>query len=254
MEDKCRKILAPGAACSGGLPLLLNILNAVSCAPIAPAGSTDNGATPRGGIEFQPAAAPVVQGPRFDVPGPMMKTVRDPSLSLIALSGVDPAGPVMVAVPPVMENNAAKSAPVLADWRIGFADQYLRNGVRETVEHSSGFLQALEVLKDAGAEVVPVQAQLPDAAAYFTLASSNQIDERVSEHRLDALVSDGQSPAFHGFCKTGYPGVCQLFNDDLNGTKVVLWFYGARWARDSLSALVRIYQQAMQARAGMYAR
>lgn len=184
----------------------------------------------------------------------MMKTVRDPSLSLIALSGVDPAGPVMVAVPPVMENNAAKSVPVLADWRIGFADQYLRNGVRETVEHSSGFLQALEVLKDAGAEVVPVQAQLPDAAAYFTLASSNQIDERVSEHRLDALVSDGQSPAFHGFCKTGYPGVCQLFNDDLNGTKVVLWFYGARWARDSLSALVRIYQQAMQARAGMYAR
>jgi aspartyl-tRNA(Asn)/glutamyl-tRNA(Gln) amidotransferase subunit A len=180
----------------------------------------------------------------------MMKTVRDPSLSLIALSGLDPVGQVMVEVPPIMENNAAKSAPALADWRIGFADGYLRNGVRETVEHSSGFLQALEVLKAAGAEVVPVEAQLPDAA-YFTLESSNEIDKRINEHRLDALVSDGQSPAFHLFCKTGYPGVCQIFSDGLQGTRVVLWFYGARWARDSLSVLVRVYQQAMQAHADM---
>ena len=188
MEDKCRKTLSPGAPCSVGLPLVLNAFNAMPCGPAAPSGSTDNVSTSRGGIEFQPAAAPVVQGPRFDIPGPMMKTVRDPSLSLIALSGLDPVGQVMVEVPPIMENNAAKSAPALADWRIGFADGYLRNGVRETVEHSSGFLQALEVLKAAGAEVVPVEAQLPDAA-YFTLESSNEIDKRTNEHRLDALVS-----------------------------------------------------------------
>lgn len=250
MEDKCRKTLSPGAPCSVGLPLVFNAFNAMPCGPAAPSGSTDNVSTSRGGIEFQPAAAPVVQGPRFDIPGPMMKTVRDPSLSLIALSGLDPVGQVMVEVPPIMENNAAKSAPALADWRIGFADGYLRNGVRETVEHSSGFLQALEVLKAAGAEVVPVEAQLPDAA-YFTLESSNEIDKRINEHRLDALVSDGQSPAFHLFCKTGYPGVCQIFSDGLQGTRVVLWFYGARWARDSLSVLVRVYQQAMQAHADM---
>lgn len=254
MEDKSRKVSAPGASCSGGLPLLPNILNTAPCAPIAPAGTTDNGTASRSGIEFQPAAAPVAQGPRFDIPGPMMKTVRDPSLSLIALSGLDPAVPVMVQVPPVMENNAAKPAAALVDWRIGFADEYIRNGVRERVEHSSVFLRALEVLKASGAEVVPVLAQLPDTAACFTQASSNEIDERVSEHRLDALVSDGQSPAFHGFCKTGYPGVCQIFSDDLHGTRIVLWFYGARWARDSLSALVRVYQQAMQVRAGMSAR
>ena len=83
------------------------------------------------------------------------------------------------------------------------------------------------------------------------LESSNEIDKRTNEHRLDALVSDGQSPAFHLFCKTGYPGVCQMFSDGLQGTRVVLWFYGARWARDSLSVLVRVYQQAMQAHADM---
>ena len=237
MEDKCRKTLSPGAPCSVGLPLVFNTFNAMPCGPAAPSGSADNVSTSRGGIEFQPAATPAVQGPRFDIPGPMMKTVRDPSLPLIALSGLDPVGQVMVEVPPIMENNAAKSAPALADWRIGFADGYLRNGVRETVEHSSGFLQALE-------------AQLPDAA-YFTLESSNEIDKRTNEHRLDALVSDGQSPAFHLFCKTGYPGACQIFSDDLQGTRVVLWFYSARWARDSLSVLVRVYQQAMQAHADM---
>ena len=242
MEDKCRKTLSPGAPCSVGLPLVFNTFNAMPCGPAAPSGSADNVSTSRGGIEFQPAATPAVQGPRFDIPGPMMKTVRDPSLPLIALSGLDPVGQVMVEVPPIMENNAAKSAPALADWRIGFADGYLRNGVRETVEHSSGFLQALEV--------GPVEAQLPDAA-YFTLESSNEIDKRTNEHRLDALVSDGQSPAFHLFCKTGYPGACQIFSDDLQGTRVVLWFYSARWARDSLSVLVRVYQQAMQAHADM---
>ena len=246
MEEKCRTTLSPGTPCSVELPSALNAFTTMSCAP---AGAMEHVPGSRGGIEYQPATASAAQGPRFDIPGPMMKTVRDPSLSLIALSGLDPVGPVMVEVPPVMDNSATKSTPALADWRIGFADEYLHNDVREVVEHSNGFLQALEVLKAAGAEVVPVLALLPDSTAHFTLASSNEIDQRVSEYRLDALVSDGQSPAFHGYCKTGYPGVCQIFNDDLHGTKVVLWFYGARWARESLSALIRVYQQAMQVRA-----
>ena len=258
MEDKCRKTLRPCVPCPVGVHSVLHGFDHSVCKPSAPSGLANTVGISRGCIEFQSSAAPVgvattlttVQGPRFDIPGPMMKTVRDPSLSLIALSGLDPAGQVMMEVPPIMDNRSAKSAPVLATWRIGFADEYLRNGVRETVEHSNGFLQALEVLKVAGAEVLPVVAQLPDAAAYFTQASSNEIDERVSEHRLDALVSDGQSPAFHGFCKAGYPGVCQIFNDATDGSHVVLWFYGARWARDSLSALVRAYQQAMQAAHG----
>lgn len=256
MEDKCRKTLAPCVPCPVGVHSVFHGFEKSVCAPSTQPGLANAVGVSRGGVEFQTSAAPVAatfttaQGPRFDIPGPMMKTVRDPSLSLIALSGLDPAGPVMVEVPPITDNSAAKSSPALATWRIGFADEYLRNGVRETVEHSSGFLQALEVLKAAGAEVLPVVAQLPDDAAYFALASSNEIDDRVSEHCLDALVSDGQSPAFHGFCKTGYPGVCQIFNDATDGTHVVLWFYGARWARDSLSALVRVYQQVMQAARG----
>ncbi len=257
MKEKCRSILPPCIPCPVGIYSVLHLFDKTTFVPPAPAASAGSVPGARCGIEFQPAAAPVAaefvvaQGPRFDIPGPMMKTVRDPSLSLIALSGLDPEGPVMAEVPLVMESDALKVRPALADWRIGFADEYLHDGVLEAVEHSNGFLLALEVLRASGADVVPVVAQLPDTPEQFSLASGNEIDKRVSEHRLDALVSDGQSPAFHLFCKTGYPGVCQIFSDGLQGTRVVLWFYGARWARDSLSVLVRVYQQAMQAHADM---
>ncbi len=247
MEEKCRKVLPPGVACRVSIHSALDCFDKAPCAPTASVGLPGVVEPSRGGIEYQASTTTITvgHGPRFDIPGPMMKTVRDPALSLIALSGIDPEGPVMAQVPPVMDSGALKSPPELAGWRIGFADEYMHNGLRETVEHSNEFLQALNVLRAAGAEVVPVVAQLPDAAAYFTLESGNEIDNRVNEHRLDALVSDGQSPAFHSFCKTGYPGVCQTFNDAVHGTHVVLWFYGALWARDSLSALVRVYQQAM---------
>ncbi|MFO2462720.1 amidase family protein [Pseudomonas sp. 15FMM2] len=201
----------------------------------------------QGGIEFEPATAHaahgivLAQGPRFDVPGPMMRTVRDPALSLMALSGLDPVGPVMVEVPPVQDNSALTTPPALAGWRIGFADEYLRGGERETAEHSSAFLRALEVLRTAGAQLVPVSALIPDTALHFTTDLSNEIDERVAEHRLDALVSDEQSPAFHASCKTGYPGISL----PLSNTGVAIWFYGARWARDSLSVLVRAYQKVL---------
>lgn len=247
MEEKCRKVLPPGVTCSVGVYSAPHSFDNAPCSPTALAALPGIVEVSRGSIEFQ-ASTPgltVGQGPRFDIPGPMMKTVRDPALSLIALSGIDPKGRIMAQVPPVVDSSTRQPDTTLTNWRIGFADEYLRNDVREPVEHSNEFLQALEVLRAAGAEVVPVVAQLLNDAAYFSLDSSNEIDKRVIEHRLDALVSDGQSPAFHCFCKTGHPGVCQTFNDALHGTHVVLWFYGARWARDSLSALVRVYQQAM---------
>lgn len=254
MEDKCRETFPSGVSCALGIPSAINNVQALFCAPQVQGGTVgiQGNATDHGGIEFDPgvghAAHSVVlaYSPRFDIPGPMMRTVRDPALSLTALSGVDPVGPVMVEVPPIRDNSALKSPLALVGWRIGFADEYVRGEVRETVEHGLSFRQALEVLRIAGAQLVPVPAKLPDDALYFTLESSNEIDECVTEHRLDALVSDGQSTAFHASCKAGYPGICVTFGEDASGTSVVLWFYGARWARDSLSALVRGYQQALR--------
>ncbi len=255
MEDTCGKPLTPGIACPFGIPSQANSFQVLPCTtsilPDASSAAVGASGTPRGGIEFEPLSAQaaygvaLAQGPRFDVPGPMMKAVRDPALSLTALSGLDPVGPVMVEVPPAQDNSGLGTPPALAGWRIGFADDYLRSGERETAEHSRVFLRTLEVLRTAGAQLVPVSAQIPDAALYFTLESRNEIDDRVTEHRLDALVSEQQSPAFHASCKAGYPGICLSFSDDITGAGVAIWFYGARWARDSLSVLVQAYQKVL---------
>lgn len=186
------------------------------------------------GAAHLPGGVPM---PRLDVPGPFMRTVRDPAWSLSALSGVDPSGPVMVEVPLVLNNSTFTAAPALSGWRVGFADRYL-DEVRSTpIMHSSAFLHALETLRTAGAELVPVPAQQPDAAAHFSLHTLNEIDQRVTEHRLDVLVSEGQSAAFHAACRSGYPSLCEPM-----AAGGQLWFYGARWARDALAALVQGYR------------
>ena len=67
--------------------------------------------------------------------------------------------------------------------------------------------------------------------------SDRTIDELVRAFRLDALVSDSRSSAFHSACWSGYPGVGAPLEDG-----ATLWFYGARWAKDWLPALVQGYQ------------
>lgn len=177
--------------------------------------------------------------PRLDVPGPMMKTVRDPALLLSALSGVDPSGPVMVEVPLVMNNSAFTRIATLAGWRIGFANRYV--GASDTVDHGAAFLQALKILRSAGALLVPLDTQRVDLANQFTLSTRNEIDECVSEHHLDAIVCESNSTAFHGARDSSCPGVFETLED---GTQ--LWFYTARWAADRLSVLVGVYRQLLQ--------
>ena len=60
--------------------------------------------------------------------------------------------------------------------------------------------------------------------------------------RLPAMVSDSRSSAFHGACWSGYAGFGEPFGDG-----ATLWFYGARWAKDWLPALVQGYRSARRA-------
>jgi hypothetical protein len=185
--------------------------------------------------EHSRGVAPI---PGYNTLAPLMRAVRDPALSLIAVSDVDPTGPVMVEVPLVLNNTTFTPSQMLSGWRIGFADRYVCGDHREPVEHSAALRRAFEVLRQAGAQLVPVDARRENYSLQFSLQRSNEIDELVTAHRLDALVSDEQSAAFHGACTNGYPSLCEPLEE---GAK--LWVYGARWARDALPTLLCAFRQ-----------
>ena len=241
MEDKFKKYWRPCVPCPTGQALL----SGATCLPPIP--PIDAPSSSAGGITFGAAAhAPEparagVPTPRFDVPGPLMKTVRDPALSLIALSGVDPSGPVMVEVPLVLNNSAFTPVQVLTGWRIGYAGRYVRGDEYEPAEHSASFARALDKLRQAGAQLVAVDAQQVDDSLQFSVQSHNEIDRHVTENRLDALVSEGRSAAFHAACRSGYLG---LFEPLEEGNR--LWFYSAHWMRDHLRELVQSYRLLLQ--------
>jgi hypothetical protein len=180
----------------------------------------------------------VAPNPGYNTLAPLVRAVRDPALSLIAVSDVDPTGPVMVEVPLVLNNTTFTASQLLSGWRIGFADQYVCGDHREPVEHSAALRRAFEVLRQAGAQLVPVDARREAYNLQFSLQRRNEIDQLVTEHRLDALVSDDQSTAFHGACTNGYPSFCEPLE-----TGAKLCFYGARWARDALPTLLSAYRQ-----------
>lgn len=251
MDEKSRKVTASGAPCLFKQSVSGDSSVPLSCAPIVgkgvvfgsdAAGAIVSSTVHQGGLEFATTSG---YGPRFDIPGPMMRTVRDPPLSLIALSGVDPEGPVMVEIPPVADAGHLRNTPSLAGSRIGFASEYVAGDVRETIKHSAHFARVLNVLRAAGAELVPVQALVVDNTRHFTLNSNNEIDDRVTENRLDGLVSDAQSGAFHQTSTAANPRFRVSAGVDAKGVSLVVWFYGAHWGGDRLAALVRGCQQVL---------
>nr|WP_256262097.1 amidase family protein [Pseudomonas costantinii] len=243
MDGNCRKYWRLGLPCRPGQPLS-SPGDAVGLGS-ASIHSQSEGAGP-GSIVFSAehpkGAAPI---PGYNALAPLIKTVRDPALSLIALSGIDPTEPVMVEVPLVLNNTTATATQLLSGWRIGFAGRYVYGDLAEPVEHSATFYRALDILRQAGAQLVAVDAQRADDTLQFSTQIRNEIDELVTGHRLDALVSDGQSAAFHRACRSGYPRLCEALED---GTRV--WFYSARWARDSLTTLSRVYRQGVSCELG----
>ena len=177
--------------------------------------------------------------PGYSAPAFPVKPVRDPSLSLIALSGIDPSGPVMVEVPLVQNNSTFTPDRTLTGPRVGFAERYERGDEHERIEHRARFTRALDILRLAGAQLVAVPAQRGDDTLKFNLHSRNEIDVLITEYRLDALVSDSQSAAFHSACWAGYPGLGEPLEEG-----ATLWFYGARWSKNSLPTLVQGYRSA----------
>ena len=151
----------------------------------------------------------------------------------------------MVEIPPVADAGHLRNTPSLAGSRIGFASEYVAGDVRETIKHSAHFARVLNVLRAAGAELVPVQALVVDNTRHFTLNSNNEIDDRVTENRLDGLVSDAQSGAFHQTSTAANPRFRVSAGVDAKGVSLVVWFYGAHWGGDRLAALVRGCQQVL---------
>ncbi|WLH50746.1 hypothetical protein PSH62_22060 [Pseudomonas tolaasii] len=232
MDSTCRKYWHLGMPCASGHSHLLTGDTAVP----ATAASHANPCSIIFGADRPESAAPITG---YNALAPHLKTVRDPALSLIALSGIEPTEPVMVEVPLVLNNTTFTESQTLSGWRIGFAERYVRGDQVTTVEHAAVFIHALEVFRHAGAQLVPVNARRGDEAFQFDLQTHNEIDELVSTHRLDALVSDSRSVAFHNACRSGYPSLCEALEE---GTK--LWMYGARWSRDALPTLLEVYRKA----------
>lgn len=239
MDERCKKYWYPGMSCRPQQALPIPVEGAaLGVLAIQPPTDTAGPGTIVFGAERSQVIAPI---PGFNAPALPMRPVREPELSLIALSGIDPAEPVMVDVPPVFNTSTFTASRALVGRRIGYADRYVRDGQFEPAEHRAVLRQAFDILRQAGAQLVAVDAQRVDDSLKFSLCNLNEIDELVSGHGLDALVSDELSAAFHAACTSGYPKASEVLED---GTR--LWFYSARWSRDLLTTLVRAYRQSCQ--------
>lgn len=85
---------------------------------------------------------------------------------------------------------------------------------------------------------------------WHTIQSENAaaIDQALTLHQLDALVSDVGSPAMNIVPLAGYPGVMVPSGMDDDGMPTSIFFYGPRWSEAKLLALAYGYEQLSLAR------
>jgi len=74
------------------------------------------------------------------------------------------------------------------------------------------------------------------------------IDQWLTTHQLDALVSDVASPAMNVVPLAGYPGIMVPSGIDEEGLPTSIFFYGPRWSEANLLALAYGYEQISHAR------
>ncbi|VVM48899.1 Glutamyl-tRNA(Gln) amidotransferase subunit A [Pseudomonas fluorescens] len=74
------------------------------------------------------------------------------------------------------------------------------------------------------------------------------IDNWLSTHQLDALVSDVESPAMNVVPLAGYPGIMVPSGIAEDGVPTSVFFYGPRWSEARLLGLAYGYEQVSQAR------
>lgn len=73
------------------------------------------------------------------------------------------------------------------------------------------------------------------------------VDELVSAHKLDALVSDYETNSYFAVSAAGYPGISVPSGVDEEGVPTSAYFYGPRWSEATLLAVAHGYEQASQA-------
>ena len=226
MDSHCKKLWRMGLPCAPAqpLPAPINAADVPASPPHAAPTSIVFGAE-------QAAGAMLIPG--YNALAPHLRPVRDPALSLVALSGEDPTEPVMVEVPLVLNNTTFTATQALTGYRIGYAERYVQGNQVEPVERSAALQRVFDTLRHAGVQWVAVDMQRSGDSQQ----ACREIDELVAGLRLDALVSEDPHAAFHHAIRGGYPSVCETLED---GSRV--WFYGARWAGDRLAALVRAYR------------
>ncbi|WLI00021.1 amidase family protein [Pseudomonas simiae] len=111
-----------------------------------------------------------------DTPGPMTRSVFDAALMLNAMSGSDPADPASVGAPQGIDYTQLLVPGALKGKRIGYPVTFSKEGETLPVENSTTFNRTLEVLREQGAVLVPVNLRLADASRYDELLLSDVKD------------------------------------------------------------------------------
>jgi amidase len=110
---------------------------------------------------------------RQDTPGPMARSVHDVALMLNAMSS-DPEGP---AASSGIDYTRLLVPGALKGKRIGYPATFTKDGESLPVENSPQFAKTLEVLREQGAVLVPVNLRLADASRYGELLLSDVKEE-----------------------------------------------------------------------------
>ena len=143
----------------------------------------------------------------LDQVGPIARTAEDVAAALFVMAGIDPMDSTTVALPHQDALYPLKPQE-LKGLRIGIPSDYfgegLDDGVRETIH------QALEIFKQAGAELIPLSLPRTDIAieTYYLLVASeasanlSRFDgirfghRSVSEGGLDAMIAGTRDDGF----------------------------------------------------------
>lgn len=110
---------------------------------------------------------------RQDTPGPMARSVFDVALMLNAMSGSDPQDLASIGAPQGIDYTELLVSGALKGKRIGYPATFSAHGETLPVVNSVQFGRTLEVLREQGAVLVPVNMRLADASRYDELLLSD---------------------------------------------------------------------------------
>ena len=114
---------------------------------------------------------------RQDTPGPMARSVYDVALMLNAMSGSDPADPESIGAPQGIDYTKLLVPGALKGKLIGYPATFTFSGESLPVDNSPQFGKTLQVLREQGATLIPINLRLADASRYYELLFSDVKEE-----------------------------------------------------------------------------